>query len=225
MSPLYDDIAKALAPHGLALRGGFAAEPADGVPPSLSGRPALTLLMIGNVGGAMWEAFTASNPTGPDPLDRWTRDIITPIAALAGARAVYPSDQPPLPFQRWAQRAWPLHASPLGLLIDADYGLWHAFRAALLFPAQIEFSRPPQQPAPCVTCVAKPCLDACPIDAFTAVGFDYVSCRQFLATPAGSPCLEQGCKARAACPVGAHHRYPEAQLQFHQRSFSGIERS
>jgi hypothetical protein len=94
----------------------------------------------------------------------------------------------------------------------------------LLFASAIDFPHPPPGPSPCTTCADKPCLGACPIGAFTDAGFDYVSCRQFLATPAGDPCLAGGCKARAACPVGTRNRYSLAQVQFHQRAFSGIDR-
>ena len=222
MTPPYDAIAAAVASHGLALRGGFDVTPADGVPAAAPGQPAVSVLMIGNTGRAMWDAFQAARVDGPNPLDRWTRAVIEPIAGQYGARAVYPYDAPPLPFQRWAQRGWPLHASPLGLLIDAKFGLWHALRAALVFPVNVGWPPLPSTASPCQACQEKPCLSACPVDAFSASGFDYVGCRSYLATAAGDDCLAHGCRARAACPIGAEHRYSPAQLQFHQHSFSGL---
>ena len=221
---VYEQVGQEVAAHGLALRGGFAAEPADALPHAGSGRPVVTVLMIGNTARAMWEAFARSGVTGPHPLDRWTRSVIEPIASRHGARAVYPHDAPPWPFQRWAARAWPLSQSPLGLLIDPEFGLWHALRAALLFDHAVEFPTQATRPQPCVSCAAKPCLTACPVDAFANGQFDYAGCRSYLATPSGDACLAHGCKARVACPVGAAHRYDAAQLQFHMRAYSGVGR-
>ena len=215
----YDAIATAVAAHGLAVRGGFTATNGDGVPECSPGRPATSVLMIGNTGRGMWDAFAATESRGPDPLDDWTREVISPIAAIFGATAIYPFDQPPFPFQRWAQRGWPLFYSPLGLLIDNEFGLWHALRAALLFPDPLLLPALPAQTSPCESCVAKPCLVACPIDAFSASGFDYQGCRDYLHSPASQPCRDQGCGARNACPVGARHRYPDAQVHFHMRAF------
>ena len=48
-----------LANHGLIVRGGFHPTPADGVP----GDPA-TLVLVGNVGPAMWQAFEAARADG-----------------------------------------------------------------------------------------------------------------------------------------------------------------
>ena len=225
MTIRYNAIAHAVAGHGLALRGGFDVTPADGVPATASGLPAVSVLMVGNTGRAMWDAFQAARVDGAHPLDRWTRGVTDPIARQYGARAIYPYDAPPMPFQRWAARAWPLHASPLGLLIDAQFGLWHALRVALVFPDKVEWPQTPPTVSPCQSCRDKPCLSMCPVDAFSAAGFDYRGCRDYLATPAADDCLAHGCRARVACPVGAAHRYSDAQLQFHQRSFSGITRT
>src|SRR5690606_28118393 len=103
----------------------------------------------------------------------------------------------------WAMRAEGLKPSPIGLLVHPRYGPWHAFRGALLFDRQFDFPVPRGGPHPCDECTAKPCLDACPVGAFTPAGFAVVECRQHLADPAGRTCRERGCLARNACPVGA----------------------
>lgn len=195
--------------------------PGDGVPDAAPGQPTATVLMIGNTGGGMWHAFESARRDEPNPLDTWVARVIGPLAEHTNARAIYPYDTPPMPFQRWAQRAWPLSTSPLGLLIDAEFGLWHALRAALLFATKVTIPAQSTMPSPCRSCAAKPCLTACPVSAFTAQGFAYKGCRAHLATPAGSDCVSDGCKSRAACPVGVAHRYPAEQLRFHMRSFSG----
>jgi Fe-S-cluster-containing hydrogenase component 2 len=106
-------------------------------------------------------------------------------------------------------------------LIDAEFGLWHALRAALLFDQAVAVPILQPTAAPCATCETKPCLSACPVSAFTDQGFDYKGCRAHLSTAAGDDCVSGGCKARAACPIGAQHIYPPPQLRFHSRAFSG----
>lgn len=221
MTLIYEDISRTLAQFGLVLRGGFEPAAADCVPNVDGSRPTATLLMIGNAGRAMWPAFTAGRAATENPLDNWTRTVVQPIAEQHLARAVYPFEAPPLPFQRWAERAWPVFRSPMGLLIDAEYGPWHALRAALLFAQPVALPEAPQRSSPCATCATKPCLSACPVGAFGGDGFDYRACRTFLATDAGASCMSEGCQARAACPVGREHRYEEAQLAFHMRAFHG----
>jgi epoxyqueuosine reductase QueG len=223
MSNLYHTLSEAVEQHGLLVRGGFAPGAADGVPEIRPGVPTKSVVMIGNGGRDMWAAFQHHRRNEPSPLDAWTKRTIEPIAARASAIAVYPYDAPPLPFQWWARRASGVTVSPLGLLIDPEYGLWHALRAALLFAEVIEMPPILEAVSPCASCATKPCLTACPIGAFTQNGFDYVGCRTYLGTAAGRPCLANGCRARAACPVGASHQYGIEQLKFHQRSFSGID--
>jgi hypothetical protein len=223
MSNLYNILSTVVEQRGLLVRGGFAPVAADGVPDVRPGVPTTSVLMIGNGGRAMWAAFQNDRRSEPSPLDAWTKRTIEPVAARVSAKAVYPYDSPPLPFQRWAQRASGVTVSPLGLLIDPEYGLWHALRAALLFADALELPPVTNAVSPCASCQSKPCMTACPIDAFTERGFDYIGCRSYLKTPQGRPCLTDGCLARTACPVGATHTYSTEQLRYHQRSFSGID--
>ena len=74
-----------LSAHGLILRGGFHPEPGEA---GLEGVG--TVLLVGNAGPAMWEAFAPHVDGEPNPLDRWTKRVIDPIAEEFGARAVYP---------------------------------------------------------------------------------------------------------------------------------------
>ena len=80
-------------------------------------------------------------PAIANPLDTWSREVIGAVAETFGARAVSPSDRPYLPFQQWAMRAEGLRPSPLGILMHPQYGLWHAYRGALLFEDEIAFER------------------------------------------------------------------------------------
>ena len=201
-----------LALHGLILRGGFHPDPEEGL--------GATLLLVGNAGAAMWQSFEPHIDDLPDPLNRWTRNVVEPIAAEFGALARYPFGEPHWPFQRWAARAETLHPSPVGLLIHPEFGLWHAWRAALVFTDLLPLPPRSAAPSPCESCVEKPCLQACPVGAFTGQSYDVPACAAHLASAAAT-CPEVGCHARNACPVGANWRYPDAQIRFHMAAFAG----
>ena len=189
-------------------------------PASWLGDLAAALVLVGNVGPAMWGRFAPHAGLEPDPLDAWTRRAVEPVALAFGALAVFPFDAPPLPFQRWAGRAEGLHASPLGLMIHPDYGLWHAYRAALMLADEIEgVTEPLPRPSPCESCATRPCLSACPVGAFTPGRYDVDACASHLASAEGEACRRDGCRARDACPVGTGHRYPPAQVRFHMSAF------
>lgn len=208
---IYDRLADALARHGLVPRGGFALAPGDAV-------PGQSLVMVGNVGDAMWQACEAELRPVANPLDDWTERVVAPIASALDATAIYPWSKPYRPFQQWAIRAEAVAPSPLGILIHPDHGLWHAYRAALVFAEPIELPPREARPSPCESCVAKPCLSACPVDAFSADGYDVDACAAFLTdAPGGELCRSAGCRARAACPVG--RPYDEPQIRFHMAAF------
>ena len=44
------------------------------------------------------------------------------------------------------------------------------------------------------------------------------------AVPAGAGCMDHGCAARRACPVGAEHRYPADAAGFYMRAFRAARR-
>ncbi|MCE2509622.1 MAG: hypothetical protein J4G10_01375 [Alphaproteobacteria bacterium] len=216
----YGDIGKALRPLGLLLRGGFHPEAADGVPPLASGAPAATLLLAGNAGPAMWTVFAASAEAGDggaDPLDRWSRRVLTAVAESCGAEPFFPFGTPSHPFIGWAMRAEPVAPSPIGPLIHPEYGLWHAYRGALAFAERLELPVRAERPRPCDTCEAKPCLHTCPVAAFAGGSYDVPRCMGHLETPAGRDCVEGGCLARRACPVGEAYAPPQAA--FHMDAF------
>lgn len=215
-------IDSALRDAGLVLRGAFHPVAADGVPPLADGTIPRTLVLAGQVGASHWEAFSRDRRDEPDPLDRWAARALGAVAARFGAYVILPGDGPPFaPFQRWAQRAEPVHASPLGLLIHPEFGLWHAYRGALAFAEPIEL--PPREDtraSPCETCVDRPCLGACPAGAFAGGALDAAACTAHLDSGIAEACFEAGCLARAACPVGVGRRYPPGVARFHLSAFA-----
>lgn len=214
-----EEIERALHSAGLNPRGAFHPAAGDDVPPFAANTPARTVVLAGNAGPQMWQAFDAARAGGPMTLDQWSAHVLTELAAPLGARAVFPFERPYLPFQRWARHAEACHASPLGLLIHPDYGVWHGYRGALLFAPAIALPPPDRRPSPCVTCAERPCLNACPVGAFDGTAYDVPACARHLAGQPEPACMEIGCLARHACPVGRDYRYTPAQAQFHMRSF------
>ncbi|MCZ6844329.1 MAG: hypothetical protein O7F69_00380 [Alphaproteobacteria bacterium] len=220
MSAELPTVATLLKPHGLIVRGGFHPTRKDVVP----GEPA-TLVLIGNAGPHMWQAFEAARAAGRyadsvNPLDDWVRDALSAVAAQLGAASLYPFGGPPhLPFQRWAQRAEAVAPSPLGVLIHPDYGLWHAYRGALAFAERHDLPPRDTRPRPCDTCADKPCLTACPVDAFGADSYDVPACVGHISNPEGADCMALGCRARRACPVGQEFIYEPAHAAFHMAAF------
>jgi epoxyqueuosine reductase QueG len=200
---------------GFVPLGWFAPGPDDRTPEN-----ARFVILIGNAGPAMFNRFAAERDTRRDAMDEWTRDVVSRLARGLDAEAVYPFDvSPPWPFLTWARRAGAGHVSPLGLNIHPIYGLWHAYRAALLFPVAFDIPAQNPDPHPCETCVEKPCLTACPVSAFDGKGYDVAACAAHLRTDAGEACMEGGCLARHACPVGQDVAYAPAQAAFHMRAF------
>ncbi|MCX7306253.1 MAG: hypothetical protein NTV73_18255 [Hyphomicrobiales bacterium] len=217
------EIAAALDPHGLILRGGFHFAPDEAAPPGPGGTPAKSMLLVGQAGDAPWPHFSRWRQSQPqdlaDPLDAWSREVIGAIAAQFGARAVSPSDRPWLPFQQWAMRAEGLRPSPLGILMHPQYGLWHAYRGALLFDIEIPIQEPADAIHLCNACDGKPCLKSCPVDAYSTSGFAHETCRTHVGSAAGEPCRTGGCLDRNACPYGTAYRYALHGQAFHMAAF------
>ena len=213
-------IVAAIEDRGLAARGAFALDDAD----CASGLDGLAAIVLVGVAGARgWDAFATSPEVRDgraDPLDRWSRRIVDALAADLGARPLYPFGGPPYwPFQRWAMRAEPVHAPPLGLLIHPDYGPWHSYRGALGFASPIDIPARAPRASPCESCVSRPCLSACPVGAFAPDGYDVAACAGHLRAETGSVCMNGGCLARRACPVGGEHRHGGEPAGFHMRAF------
>ena len=142
------------------------------------------------------------------------------LAADLDARAAYTFEvSPPWPYITWASLAGAGHVSQLGLNIHPVHGLWHAYRAALLFPVAFDLPRPIAGAHPCESCTEKPCLTACPVSAFDGASYAVDTCAAHLRmTPEGA-CMSRGCLARHACPVGQGLAYSSEQAGFHMKAF------
>lgn len=205
--------ALAAAQH-LAVLGGFAAWPDDGLPSGTK-----TLLLLGPREPGFWPHLKAQPEWGADdPMDRWSRRVIGTLACDLGAKALFPFGGPPYqPFYRWALKSGRCWESPVRLLVHDVAGLFVSFRGALALKEAVEL--PPAGPKPCDTCMEKPCLTACPTGALTGAGYDLQNCHSFLDTTAGQDCMTTGCAVRRTCPLSlAYARMPE-QSAYHMGQF------
>ncbi len=220
--PDFAGIEAQLAASGLILRGGFNFSSDQAAPVGPSGSAARSVLLVGQAGDAPWPHFLKwrklQSEIVADPLDNWSRDVIGGVGVRFGARAVSPSDRPHLPFQQWAMRAEGLRPSPLGILMHPVYGLWHAYRGALLFDVEVVIQEAEKPIHLCDLCVGKPCLKSCPVDAYSEAGFAHGECLTHVRGQ-GKACREAGCLDRNACPHGTGYRYAPAVQAFHMAAF------
>ncbi len=204
-------ITRAAARRQLAVMGVVNDDLPDGV---------ASLVLLGPREPGFWDAFTAAPEYGdgqPDPLNRWSARVVGALAADLGVRAFFPFGGPPYqPFTRWAVASGRAHPSPVGMFVHDEAGLWLSYRGALGLAERIE--APPPSPSPCDSCTEKPCLTACPVDAFAGGSYDVAGCKADL-DRTGNDCMTRGCAVRRACPVGRGYGRVEAQSAFHMRAF------
>ena len=220
---LTETVQAALDGTGLIVRGGFHPLPDDAVPSLPDGRPALSVVLVGNAGGTLWQHFVAAGPHADPlhPFDRWLNPILRERGAALGAHVILPSKGPPfVPILRWGERCEPVHRSPIGLMIHPEYGLWHVYRAVYLFAERLPLPSRREQASPCETCAKKPCLRVCPVDAFKPNAFDAKACADHVVGSAGANCRDRGCLVRRACPVGREFGYPAETAAFHMRAMT-----
>lgn len=209
---------KALAETGLAILGHVNPEPSD-----ISGMS--TLLLLGPAPN-FWEVFCQSemaNDGRRDPVDRWSEMEISKLATQFDASAFFPFGGPPyMPFLSWALDTGRCWQSPVGMLVHDTSGLLISFRGALGFGDVIAPSMP-QGPAPCETCVDKPCLSTCPVSALGNEGYDVALCKSYLSDQEGKDCMDRGCLVRRSCPISQGAFRQDAQSALHMRAFRGDE--
>ncbi|MGI9350625.1 MAG: ferredoxin [Rhizobiaceae bacterium] len=228
----FDDFCRSFELQGLTILGALELQPVH-CPVGHDDQVGCNALLVGNHGPDMWNIFSASPEyadSQPDPMNRWTRRVITNLTADLECEAFYPFDKPYWPFQRIAQTAMEIRPSPLGILVHPQYGLWHALRGLLIirdFDEMLnQFSsllpNGDKMNHPCDTCTDKPCLTACPVAAFTGEQLNVRSCFAHIDGGEKPDCLGLGCMARNACPIGIEHRYCSDQVAFHMRAYRGI---
>lgn len=203
---------------GLRVRGALHPGLKDGAPDGTG-----TLLLLGPDEPGFWALFSLSPEYldgRPDPLDRWSKRVVSALAKDWEGHALFPSDGPPYaPFLSWALtsgRAW---SSPVGMLVHDAAGLFISYRAAIALPVRLALTTP--DPKPCDAC-PQPCQTACPVGALApGQAYDVARCKTHIASDAGRTCRTAGCLVRRACPVARDFTRRPEQSAFHMRAFLG----
>ena len=172
------------------------------------------LLLVGHGGRRLWERVRTANIGGRHPIDDYTvRTLARWFSECVPGRhyrILYPGPAP-VGLQRLGTLAGWHNASPFMVGVDAVWGSWFAYRAALLADTDFRPSPPVDHTSPCLGCTAKPCIAGCPAGALADAKLALERCVAWR-RQADSPCAFT-CLARLACPAGAEHRYDEAQMR------------
>ncbi len=172
------------------------------------------LILLGHGGKRLWACVQAAGMPGEHPIDDYVIQTVAQIFAGHFAdknyRIVYPGNTP-VGLQQLGTLAGWHHPSPFMVGIDAEWGSWFAYRAAVLADTDFLPFFPVDRGNPCPTCSERPCIPACPAAALSNEGFALDKCIAYRRQD-GSVC-QFTCLARSACPVGSEHRYSEAQLR------------
>ncbi|MFZ5480233.1 MAG: hypothetical protein ACOZNI_25945 [Myxococcota bacterium] len=223
-------ITDALAPVGLNLVGVASVGAWDAVMPEARRSDVLlpgakSIVVVGSGGGALWEAFLADlrrDPRGltgeKNPLDAFVRRQVERVEVPGPHRwfRTAADETTHIDFRMAAFLAGLGSQSRLGLLLHPVYGTWVGLRAACFTTEDLE-PDVPGGPDLCQWCEA-PCVAACPGGAFPNGKWEVDPCGAF---HFDSDRCARTCHAREACPVGAEHRYPDAEIAYHYARASG----
>lgn len=222
------------APFGLNLVAAIPVEGYDGRVASAYRAGAIaaearSIVVIGSGGRAFWDAVKrhAERHDGwwqrEHPLDDFTRAVveneIAPDVVRQGVdcKIVYPftAERPTLNFIELARAAGLAGPTILGVVAHPSYGPWIAFRAALLVDVLVDTPGDALGFDPCPSCVARPCITACPGGAVAyPKGWDIPKCLVHRVEQEAD-CAGR-CHARVACVLGPEHRYSDEELAYHQ---------
>lgn len=219
------DLFAPLSAHGMPLHAVF---DLDGLPHDVLERLALTeeereryrqLILIGNLGGGFWQALQRRGMHGSAPVDTFVGECVRawmegPLAGHAWLQ-LFPGTRP-IGLQRLGELAGWHHPSPFWVGVDAEWGSWFAYRAAVLADTSLPVTPRRETTSPCLSCSGQPCVSACPAGALASDqtgAWRLQVCLDYRKQP-GSACVDR-CLARNACPVGEPHRYSDEQIAYH----------
>ena len=182
------------------------------------------LILLGHSGRRLWQQVQAAGIGGEHPIDDYTLQTVRRWLAdsLPGRhyRVLYPGEAP-IGLQALGALAGWHQPSPIMVGVDAEWGSWYAYRAALLVDADFCPTPRVDRSSPCQDCTTRPCLAACPAGALAGGRFDLATCSRYR-LQTDSACAV-ACLARQACPVGVEHRYEPAQIEHsYRRSLAAI---
>jgi epoxyqueuosine reductase len=186
--------------------------------------PFRQLILLGNGGGAFWRALKRQTIDSANPVDDFSLRLVKAFLnnehPTCQYQVLYPADWlagMKVPLQKIGTIAGWHHSSLLKIGINAQWGLWFAYRALALTDMQLTTSERVTTQSPCETCASKHCIQACPASAISEQHdhnhYDHQRCINFRLEEE-SVCAET-CLARLSCPVQAEHRYSDEQIHYH----------
>jgi hypothetical protein len=90
-----NQIAAALEPYGLVPRGVFVFDEENA--PLIRGMHFRSVVLVGHFGSAIWQHFTQwwqNHPDSQDPLDQWSKDVLTAVAMDSVQQPCFPPTGP-----------------------------------------------------------------------------------------------------------------------------------
>lgn len=191
--------------------------PADVLAPLGVTAPERQLILFGHAGRKLWTRVQAEGLEAQHPIDdysvrtvkAWLREALP----QARTRFVFPHGLPEghhVGLQKLGTFAGWHHASPFMVGVDAKWGSWFAYRAAIISDTALQPSVVEDLGHPCLTCETRACISACAGRALDAGCMDVQACFAQRLRPDSVCALS--CLARLACPVGHEHRYEVGQI-------------
>jgi len=185
------------------------------------------LILIGHGGKLMWETLQASafadtaNPIDSFSIDTAERWFVKHFPDNK-CEIIYPMSQRIVPLQQLGTLAGWHNNSPFRIGINTQWGSWFAYRTVMLADTCLKPTVKMNTPSPCDSCIEKPCITVCPVDALSGNSASLKSCISYR-MESDSTCRDR-CFSRIACPVATKHRYTMAQFNYHYtRSMQTIE--
>ena len=174
------------------------------------------LILVGSGGPALWSSMRPQDFASADPIDDYSVRVVErwlDVQAPGCDHAIlYPGNEP-IDLQLLGELAGWHFASPFMVGINARWGSWFGYRAAVVTMTDFALSPREVGEAPCDACARRRCVDACPAGALVGANYDLLKCVTYRKT-GDSQCRET-CLARLACPVGRECRYSDAQISHH----------
>ena len=174
------------------------------------------LLMIAHGGRKMWEVLQEHAISSANPIDDFSQQIVQQYFKSElpqhKFKIVYPSPNAIGLTKLGALAGWH-HESPFRIGVNKTWGSWFAYRVVVLADTDFEPHKNIETQSPCLSCVEKSCISACPADALKSGSLSLNSCIDYRKKTA-SLC-KNTCLSRVSCPVATQHRYTEEQVNYH----------
>lgn len=155
-----------------------------------------TLCLLGHGGRELWKHIPDRNI--PNPIDSFCinqMQLFAENVLTNDIEILFPNDQIILPLQKIGRYFKLSQASPLGIDISNEFGLWFAYRGVFLTDKTIPLIKLGNSIFPCESCSDKPCLS-----------------------------VSDANEARMKCPFKREHQYTTQQRQYHQQITANWEK-